>query len=451
MSNLNTLPPEILLRIAHTIHISLPNLALASKHLHHVLNPLLYRFVHYDDNRRGAWLGGMEFPDWPCDFHQCSSCIDDPRQDSRIVQLDLFVRTLVNSPQMRSTISAASFQWDAENANTEKAVLKAIGLLSPSVRFVHVRPVKMLGRHLSSLISPTITSLEIRSEDFGFDYKNGNIDGKQFYSLFCLPGLTSLSVQDVRSWSGFKGDAFECIDKVSTSNITCLNFPNSVPADTGLAEVLSWPKALRSYRHEVNPWDDKEWEPFTRGVSGAAFVDALETQRETLEEFFLLTLENNFMGVAWEALIDLSSFTSLRRLGLLRDYLTFSKVDARSTQKENSPISAGLPPALEELQLEISNESFFKCYFEGEWRPNWLDIEPGEIIEWLCDIAKNKRSKYPRLRKVVVWRSEMGACTPQWINMERYCGYNQIKTAFEEAKIKISWLDCGENELFSAN
>ncbi|KAH6678009.1 hypothetical protein B0J14DRAFT_581739 [Halenospora varia] len=450
MSNLNALPEEILIAVAHTIHDSLPSLALVSKQLHDTLNPLLYRFIHYGDNRQDSCLGMMEFPDWSSDFHQCSSCMDDPRQDSKIVQLDLFVRTLVDSPQMRPLVSAASFRWDRDNTSTEEMVLKALGLLSSSVRFVHLGPVNTPGRNPANLISSTVTSLEIRSEDLGVNYESNNVERVKFYSLFCLPSLTSLSIRDVRSWRGFQGDASECFHRVSTSNITCLNFPNSVPADTGLAEVLSWPRALRSYKHEVVPNDDNEYGPFTNCLSAAAFVDALETQRETLEEFFLYTLEDD-MGSVWEALVDVSGFTRLRRLGLLWEYLTLSKGYARSTKKEFPPISAGLPPRLEELQLQLSNEEFFKCYFEGEWRPDHLFIEPGEIIEWLCDIASHKNSKYPGLKKVVVWRSEGAASIPQWINMERYSGYVQIKKAFEESKIRLSWLDCSLGELFSAN
>ncbi|KAH8648057.1 hypothetical protein BGZ60DRAFT_437832 [Tricladium varicosporioides] len=299
-----------------------------------------------------------------------------------------------------------------------------------------------------NIISSSVTSLDLRSEDLGFDHESNNVDRLTFYSLFCLPSLTSLLIRDIRSWRGLQGHPSECLRQASTSNITCLNFPNSVPADRGLAEVLSWPKALRSYYHEAVPDEDNHYGPFTNFLSGAAFIDALNTQRETLEEFFLYTLDDA-SGSAWEALVDFSRFTGLRRLGISREYLTFSKADARATQKANPPISAGLPPRLEELQIEMPGDEFFECYFEGEWRPDSSSIESGEIIEWLCDIARNKKSNYTELKRVVIWRSR--GTYPEWVNIEQCCGYDQIKKAFKESKIQITWMDCAVGELFSAS
>lgn len=141
MSNLNVLPAELLIVVVRTIHNSLPSLVLVSEHLHHVLNPILYRFIHYIDKE--AALVTTDFPDWSRNLHQCSSAIAGLRQDSRITQLDLLVRTLVEFPHLRPMILGASFQWDKNRRSSEDEILRVIDLLKCSVRFIHLGTVNM--------------------------------------------------------------------------------------------------------------------------------------------------------------------------------------------------------------------------------------------------------------------------------------------------------------------
>lgn len=445
MTTLDLLPQDILNIIACTTHDSLPALALVSKNLHRAINPLLYRFVHHGEYHKGAYSGEMQFPDWSSDFHQCTSGIKGmPRQDSKVARLDSFLRTIHDSPHLRALVLAASFGWSTPN----DTVSNCIDILGSSVRFLHLNPPKYLEVHQMA----SVTSLEMHWKDLGIvvHHENNNGNRDKFYNLFRLPALTSLSLECVRSWSFFKGDASEFVDKIHTSNITCLNFPDSVPADRDLAEVLSWPKALQSYYHQVMPNEDSSYGPFSPSLSGAMFVDALQMQHDTLEEFFLST-SDDASGPTWkEGLVKIYRFPHLRRLGLQREFLVLSKVELGS-EMECPSISTMLPPRLEQLQLEFSGETSLRLYFGSDGRSDALSFEPGELVEWLCDIARNKDSRYPNLKKVIMWRNDFPRFINPWVHMGQSRGYDQIKREFEKARINIVWWDCETSMLFSTN
>ena len=109
-----------------------------------------------------------------------------------------------------------------------------------------------------------------------------------------------------------------------------------------------------------------------------------------------------------------------------------------------------LSPAREELQIELIEGEEFRNYFEGE--NNSLDpvgCDPGELTEWLFEIARSKEERYPKLRKLVTWSGEYAPTVAVWVNMQRYHNYDQIEEAFREAHVQIAWVDCQAPGLFS--
>jgi hypothetical protein len=176
-----------------------------------------------------------------------------------IVRIFSFVRLLKSSKHLKSHIFAISFGDSEEYGET---VQEIINELKDWIQYLHLRPLKMVSIDSMPL---TLTSLELDTDVLGLDYPSVNVfnwekgdrptwsvDRKLFYAFFTLPHLTSLSVADIRGWDWIQGDKSEFTGKINTSNITCIKFLGSAPAGNDLSTILSWPKALKSYHHEVD-------------------------------------------------------------------------------------------------------------------------------------------------------------------------------------------------------
>ncbi|EPE31197.1 hypothetical protein GLAREA_04164 [Glarea lozoyensis ATCC 20868] len=403
----------------------------------------------------------MEFPDWSSAFPQGKRSLKTrPRHDSHIIRIKEFLRTMKSSQQLTSYLSAISLAWC--DSCDESISRELIDLVGPSIKHLHLKPSTPISMDMMPLC---LTSLELNTKVLGLKYpsRSGSnwryspptwrVDRELFYSFFCLPNLRSLSVEGIRGWDWFEGDALDFSNKTHTSNITCLKFPYSAPAGRDLSEVLSWPKSLLSYHHESCLDDDRmyscrrEW-VFMFDVE--AFVQTLSSQQASLEEIFISSA-NDDGAQTFPNLIDLSSFSRLRRVGLMVDHLDWPTL-YQDEESPTLPISIRLPSGLEELQIELTEEDRFQDYFDRDhqWAKHcstWHEV--GELGEWLCQIAQSK-IKYPNLRKVTIWRDKNAPDVATWIDMRPYRNYHLVEEAFRVANIAIEWVHSRAPPMFSA-
>ncbi|RDL41647.1 uncharacterized protein BP5553_01626 [Venustampulla echinocandica] len=122
MANFENLPDEILLAIVGQVrHDSLPAVARLSKQFNRCANAMIYRFVHFSEPPKSREHKELQFPDWTSKHRQPLPAFDNcPRGDSRIYQISLFLRTVLESQALRLSIRAASFKWrtrDIEDKN----------------------------------------------------------------------------------------------------------------------------------------------------------------------------------------------------------------------------------------------------------------------------------------------------------------------------------------------
>ena len=464
MNTLDQLPSEILIAVAQTIHDTLPALALVCKRFYLIFNPTVYRFVHFVGPRNYYKRGKMELPNWRSKYHHINSNISNvARQDTRIKDFEAFFRQMTTNKRLRSLVHGMSLDW---SRHCEMAYgWYTINSMETSLQYLHLKP----GFPQTPDSMPLgLTSLAIDAAFLDLNYPvvdevqwttgvvpMWRVDRDVFYQFFCLPNLKSLSIDSIRGWDWFLGEPSRFADKMHTSNITSLKFGNSAPAGSDLAELLSWPKDLQSYHHEVMPHylGYSCGHKYVDQSHGPDFIQALGTQQANLQEVFIDSrLDRGPESVM--GLMDMTSFTNLRRLGLKLEDLDWPKLQ----QKElpfSSPISSRLPYKLEELQIQVGVEDDFSQYFEisttqggvSKTTSRWYEV--GDLVTWLCEIAESKKSRYPNLRRITMWMGK--GCPPAafWRDMTRRLNYHQVEEAFREAHIMIDWVECEHSPMFN--
>lgn len=117
------------------------------------------------------------------------------------------------------------------------------------------------------------------------------------------------------------------------------------------------------------------------------------------------------------------------------------EVDSSERDESLPTISAILPFRLEELHLRISpvlledhHEREYYSFEEFEWGYD-------AIPNLLCDISRNKASRYPALKRVVGWQCEYFGHSPSLKELEylNRDGTLEVRTTFKEADIDIYW------------
>lgn len=461
MTSLAEMPEEVILAITlQTFHNSLPALARVSHSFYRCATPQIYRCVHFVETKeQGAdWAYRQaRFPDWSSPYHQSIAAFGGPpRQDSRIFRLNLLLRTISASKFLRSQILAASFQWQSlDSSGIERTIYSVIDLLEPSLKLLH------LSRYLCAWYAhgliyagiPHITSLNIDTTDDMRYWGSGlgaNVDRNSLYSIMTRPSLDSLSFVGTRSWDRSVNAGAN--QRSRTSNISCLSFQGNVPTGDVLQEILTWPKALRSFHYEA--WRDRDERNHVHGLSSCSLVKALLSQRESLEELFI-TGESDPHAILMSGLWNFGAFIRLRRLGLPRDFMVITETSRLLWGLQSGGygmgVEASLPPALEELQIEVSSEFLWGKYFGAKRMQHKIE-DVAELSAWLCRIAQDKPSRYPSLTKLVLWQ----VCPAELEDKPHYCslgevhGCNEVLSVFKMANILIYWVVYSEPPLFGA-
>ncbi|KAG4434004.1 hypothetical protein IFR05_010519 [Cadophora sp. M221] len=347
------------------------------------------------------------------------------------------------SRSLRNSVIGASF--DCQNLEHDDHIISEIvSLLSPSTRFIHLKP---LTYNPGSDYLSFLTSLEIEADHLGSDYDQAYAERDKLYALFCISNLRSLSVIGVRCWGCF-GEVLDS-SRVGSSNITFLLFRNSVHAGQDLFEVLTWPKALISFRFELEVDDHMTFGNHRDIMRGGEFSAALLPQAPTLEEIYIYgNSEGDNCGYDLTNIVDLRPFTNLRRVGLHLSLMMVYIADAEFCEEplEIFPrMYEILPPALEQLQIEMRNEFPSTSFFSSD--PCWeADLRAGELSQAVCEIMQNKRDRYPRLRDIIFFQHRSSTK----MNLEDISGCSELLQCSKSTGVHVSWLAGNPPPLFSA-
>ncbi|TAQ84657.1 hypothetical protein B7494_g7018 [Chlorociboria aeruginascens] len=437
MPSIVALPNEILYEIVrHTPQGSLPALAATSRSIYQCAVQSIYRFIYFTNLRQQDGRYRLnQAPEWSRDLSRMS----------KIVDLSLFLRTIRESSLLRSYVFAASLEWNSvTGSGLEGTMIDVLHILASSVLYLYVSPAKY---NLNFHTGIPINSLDLRYLDFADEYYRDGVfvGGKlisldRIYETFAQPTLQQLSIESVRSWDY----VVEPKGRARTSPVSFLSFPNSVPAGDDLAEILSWPVALKSFNIGVWP-EGESYGTNTSILSAAKFIHALHHQRESLEDIFITGQWDNRGWDGSTVGTEMRDFTHLKRLGLTREFLVSTKEETRLnglTPKAITTLYQVLPLALEELQIELAPafEWFDRL---RETSGSDFTYEAQEIQEWLAEIVKYKDDYCPRLNNITLWQRKSQAA-----HIGERVEWTKLAAALKNVGIQLNWVSGSGPPLF---
>jgi len=208
-------------------------------------------------------------------------------------------------------------------------------------------------------ITSNVTFLEIVYPDeelLNNNYNNSRYDVNlheglrdSVYSLFCIISLRYLSIKSARTWEAFILLSLIDSSRVGTSNIVSLLLPNTVALSRDLTEILTWPKALRYFYHDISTNERRNYFQnygSEQLASPNVFIEGLNTQRHVVVGLMYNNVEDCSGSDDTTFGTALREFVNLKRLALSRDCL-FGDGEIGESQ----PLYETLPPNLEEALI----------------------------------------------------------------------------------------------------
>jgi len=464
MAKLSDLPDHLILDILQYVpSYQVLHLATLSKSLHRCSVNRIYRSVYPWEsparNNESKYARPPDIPSWSSPYlHMINAGSGPPFDDTRIFNLSRFLRTITESESLRLHVARASFNCQVHQ---EALSLQVIEVLAPILQDLHVK------RSLASYdpdanFLPFISSLDLRIDeraDINWETNDLKITSnrEKIRSLFDLPRLRLLSLSGVRRWSLLIQDSD--VERTMTSEITSLSLRETIPVDQGLAEVLSWPKRLKSLRYELVLSDihRRQWGPyeFFNGkvyLSAKAFGIALASQQSHLEELFVYgAICDGLSDYEETELIDLHSFVNLQYVGLPIDFFRISEYQAKDRGiKDYIPsISEILPPAIRDLQIEILDDHPWTAYFFSAELESNEAFSPGDLSVFISEIVKSKDSLFTELRRIVIWRCD-GHRRTTTFSLDAEDHFREVFETCRDAKVEIFMVESEDSPLFSS-
>ena len=447
MATFDLLPDDILhIIIQLAPHNVLWAIAQVSKSLNRCATPYLYRYVYLWENQHRASDRPISI-DWPNNLTQMCR---DSDQSTRIFNLELFRRAITQRPSLRGYVIGASFECQY-GFHDEYLVPTIVELLAGSAKFLHAAP--LLSMECSGYFK-YLTSLEIDGEFLGSNYEEEISNRDLLYDIFCLPLLVSLSVNRVRHWSCFDTSTVRP-ERVSTSTVKNLLFRETVMPGPDLDEILRWPQALKSFKFE--PTLDGTGRFGSHGSVSRAlnFSTALLPQASSLEELHVygdLQEEDSdyiFNVLDRVSIVELCNFTRLKRVGL---HLSYMMVYTSDAEFHNADIGSFpqiyqvLPPALEELQIEVPDDFPAAVFFASD--PSWeVELRAGELSDAMIRMFQHKNTCFQYLGKVSFFQSRHFA----WMeNLRTIPGCSEMLDHAKSARLDVSWSSGSTPPLFNS-
>ena len=447
MATFDLLPDDILLIIIQLApHNALWTIAQVSKSLNRCATPYLYRYVYLWENQHRASDRPVSI-DWPNNLTQMCRSAD---QSTRIWDLELFRRAIAQRPDLRESVIGASFECQY-GFHDDDLVPTIVELLAGSAKFLHAAPVVSIQ---CSDYFKYLTSLEITGEFLGSNYEEEISNRDLLYDIFCLPLLVSLSVNRVRHWSCFNTSTIRP-ERAGTSTVKNLLFRETVMPGPDLDEILTWPRALKSFRFEPTLNMTGMFGSHGSVPSASNFSTALLPQASTLEELHVygdLQEEDSdyiFNVVDRVSIIQLTNFTRLKCVSL---HLSYMMVYTSDAEFHNSEIGSFprlyqvLSPALVELQIELPDDFPAAVFFASD--PSWeVELRAGELSAAMIGIFQNKTSCFPQLRKVSFFQCRNVAGIE---NLWTISGCAEMLDHAESAGVDVSWSSGSTPPLFNS-
>ncbi|KAK0101090.1 hypothetical protein ONS95_012926 [Cadophora gregata] len=331
MATFQSLSDEILLLEVQRFipHAALLKIATVCMSLNRCSTPEIYRYVHYHEpwnlissNRMGRYA---QVYGWYA---------DKSRPNTKIHSLQLFLRTISSSEELRRHVFGASFYCNA--VDEDEITAKVVRVLSGSAHFppIHLAPYGPLDASTIMPVLNTVTSLEIRFDHLQPALESESIPMDTCYDVFCLPNLRSLAIIHVRSWTPqsskeTSSNTEKSMSRVKTSKVTCLSFFATIPPGPDFDQILSWPNALKSLHYELSTDDHHSFGLDSPTLSPVDFSTALLSQMTSLEEPVIYgDCQGDNKGYMPAEVFDLRLFPNIRVAGLGLGFLMVSKLDA---------------------------------------------------------------------------------------------------------------------------
>jgi hypothetical protein len=391
---------------------SLLNLALTSKIFNRHVTPMIYCCLYFHEHDPRGYSIRINYS---FNYEVCFGRV------SEIIQLPLFLRTITESPSLRSYIQAADFQWQSnesrwhssEISDIDAVISQILSLLPHDLKALHLSTDREAYPFPSTL---PITSLQLHYPGgIGIGRGDGEFDlpFEDVYSVFQIPTLRHLTYIDARHFDHFP-PGLQPGARAKTSNVTSLAFLDGAAIGEDFFDMMTWPVALKTIHMRFYP--DEAHIGDRHDVSPARLRQALLPQRDSLEEIVLEGVYN-VAGIDDSILGSLHEFSALKRLGVAVDYLCPRTRNEAEESDETAPdIYEVLPNTLEELQLETHSE-FSWTRLPDQMNPHRLNISRthphlsatgDDLRERLLEIAYHKEGRYPNLKTVAVycWFSE---------------------------------------------
>lgn len=317
------------------------------------------------------------------------------RRQTRIHNIVPFFHSVVHYSELKALIEIAAFEMipfthataNPETASSDTSSWNEVTFLESlfNIRSLHLS----FDRYeiMDYILSLPLKSLSLHhsQEVYDIDY---------LHSLFSVPTLRWLCISGLQ-WSKpllRKDD----IDRTQTSDVTKLSFPSSAPSANDFAELLTWPKALKSFGFEASP-DERETQPRLR-----SFISLLSAQKESLEELFL-SGEPRHPFIAYHLTHKLAGFPALTRLSVRAEWLWFSQPPATVHAMVASMWDV-LPIHLEQLQVEIPVILHYSdVRWDGSMNEPYLIGRLQQLVPPLRELAQKKVGRQLSLEEVIIW------------------------------------------------
>ena len=298
---------------------SLVALTLSCKRLQEVAIPKLYKSLYF----WGTGYQDTEERIFPRDTNgELFLRRQPPGHATRIHDLDSLVRTIEQSRNLGSLIQEVELTWGpgAGLVKAYAAALRASASLNVRdddtgnlyvqeydngeedeervdrfLRQLAFPPTRMLCLSSPNLYSriyqiAPITHLKIRheGEDCGDDEVLTN-DLDQLHALSVVPYLQNLYIDGWSYWGDSVSNdniSYGPLTRAKSSSMTELRISTMGRPGIDLNEVLSWPRALRSFSFECAPHDGRRY-VLPSNLSSTDFIQPLQHCRESLEQLMI--------------------------------------------------------------------------------------------------------------------------------------------------------------------
>ena len=442
--NLMTMPTEMLLEIIRvTEQGSLLAFARCTKRLNSLITPYIYQSIHFVNTSKYKYA---RYPDWGSKHPKnCQTFGRGFRADIRVYDIDKLLQTISSSRKLRSAIGAASFVW-RDCVRFDEDILCITNLLDK----------KGFKLHMSLPLDYTfqfpwpkgLRSLELSLTNY---LPSSKSTGRRLYEIFCQTNLEQLTLKDIEEW----GDLRVPFDKYSPrmSGLKCLQLLNSsFPVDRA-SPIFTWPSALHSFRQDGYHYRSMP-------VNLSHWVETLYSHRKSLEELFV-SIDHFYLScIGLSTGPSLRAFENIKLLGVPSEFFK-KKQGSFFTYVDSHQI---LPPMLEVLQVELPERYEWDPQLERrmEEEPEYdkAYVPPLELCNWIMQVAQNKYSHYPRLKKFTIWQK----CAALYKNMEiithetiwthileDFEGFAETRIVCLLADINLSWITCNFPPHFCAS